>query len=94
MDRYILPAAAVSNSVSHFLQVGMYDPFSDDPRFAIQKIVMCPLSEMLVIGGTAGQVIALQFEREVHQQVCSVRSFLAIIIWLSSTTEDNFGSTI
>jgi lethal(2) giant larvae protein len=52
----------------------MYDPFSDDPRFAIQKIVMCPLSEMLLIGGTAGQVIVLQFEREMHPQVCSARS--------------------
>lgn len=47
-----------------FRKVGTYDPFSDDPRLAIQKIIMCPLSEMLIIGGTAGQIIILQFERE------------------------------
>lgn len=51
-----------------FRKIGTYDPFSDDPRFAIQKIIMCPLSEILVVGGTAGQVIVLQFERESHQQ--------------------------
>jgi len=49
------------------LQVGTYDPFSDDPRLAIQKIIMCPLSEMLIIGGTAGQIIVMQFEREEHE---------------------------
>ena len=53
----------------------MYDPFSDDPRFAVQKISMCPHSEMLLIGGTAGQVIVLQFEREVHQQVDPYSNF-------------------
>jgi len=29
---------------------------------------MCPVSEMLVVGGTAGQVIILQFEREERKQ--------------------------
>lgn len=48
----------------HSLQVGIYDPFSDDPRLGIQKISMCPLSETCVIAGTAGQVLVLQMERE------------------------------
>jgi len=50
-----------------FRKVGTYDPFSDDPRLAIQKIVLCPSSDMMVVGGTAGQVIVLQFERETRR---------------------------
>ena len=45
-------------------QVGTFDPYSDDPRLGIQKITMCPISETLVVGGTAGQVVILQFDRE------------------------------
>jgi len=51
------------------VKVGVYDPFSDDPRLAIHKLYLCALSETLVIGGTAGQVIVLQFEREARHQV-------------------------
>ena len=47
--------------------MGTFDPYSDDPRLGIQKIHLCPLSETLVVAGTAGQVIVLQFEREEHQ---------------------------
>ena len=49
--------------------MGVYDPYSDDPRLAIHKLYLCALSETLVVGGTAGQVIVLQFEREARQQV-------------------------
>ena len=45
-------------------QVGTFDPYSDDPRLGIQKITMCPISETMVVGGTAGQVVILQFDRE------------------------------
>ena len=45
-------------------QIGTFDPYSDDPRLGIQKISLCPLSETLVIGGTSGQVVGFQFERE------------------------------
>ena len=51
--------------------MGVYDPYSDDPRLAIHKVYLCALSETLVVGGTAGQVIVLQFEREARQQVLS-----------------------
>lgn len=50
------------------MQVGTFDPYSDDPRLAVQKIVLCPLSETLVVAGTAGQVIILQMEREHRTQ--------------------------
>ncbi|XP_041364790.1 lethal(2) giant larvae protein homolog 1-like isoform X2 [Gigantopelta aegis] len=51
-----------------FRQVGTFDPYSDDPRLGIQKISLCPLSEVLVIAGTAGQVIIFQMEREEREQ--------------------------
>ena len=49
-------------------QVGTFDPYSDDPRLAIQKTWLCALSETLVVAGTAGQVILLQMEREARTQ--------------------------
>ncbi|KAL8593324.1 hypothetical protein ACOMHN_009977 [Nucella lapillus] len=51
-----------------FRKVGTFDPYSDDPRLAIQKMMLCPLSETLVVGGTAGQVVVLQMERETRTQ--------------------------
>jgi len=56
-------------------QVGTFDPYSDDPRLGIQKIALCPLSETLVVAGTAGQVITLQMEREEREQVSSRNLF-------------------
>lgn len=39
-----------------YLQVGCFDPYSDDPRLGIQKICLCKYSGKLVVAGTAGQV--------------------------------------
>ena len=44
-----------------FFQTGLYDPYSDDPRFAVKKVEMCGLSGFLGVAGTAGQIIVLQF---------------------------------
>jgi len=41
-----------------FKKVGQFDPYSDDPRLAVKKVLFCGSSGLLVIGGTAGQVIA------------------------------------
>lgn len=38
------------------VQVGCFDPYSDDPRLGIQKISLCKYSNKLVVAGTAGQV--------------------------------------
>ncbi|XP_053607282.1 lethal(2) giant larvae protein homolog 1 isoform X2 [Plodia interpunctella] len=40
-----------------FRRVGTFDPYSDDPRLAIKKIILCPLSGMLTIGGAAGHIV-------------------------------------
>lgn len=42
-----------------FRKVGTFDPYSDDPKLGIQKIILCPIKELLVIAGTAGQVLIL-----------------------------------
>lgn len=40
-----------------FRKVGMFDPYSDDPRLAVKKLAFCGESGRLVVGGTAGQVV-------------------------------------
>lgn len=40
-----------------FRKVGTFDPYSDDPRLAVKKISFCHKSGVLVIGGTAGQLV-------------------------------------
>lgn len=40
-----------------FRSVGSFDPYSDDPRLAVKKVLLCPLSSSLVTAGTAGHVI-------------------------------------
>lgn len=48
-----------------FRKTGIFDPYSDDPRLAVKRVVMCPLSATLVAAGTAGQVIVAKFDTEV-----------------------------
>ncbi|XP_063361960.1 lethal(2) giant larvae protein homolog 1 [Cydia amplana] len=40
-----------------FKRVGTFDPYSDDPRLAVKRVILCPLSGMLTIGGAAGHVV-------------------------------------
>jgi lethal(2) giant larvae protein len=42
-----------------FRKVGIFDPYSDDPRLAVKKIGFCSTSGVLVVGGTAGQVVVV-----------------------------------
>ena len=66
-------------------QVGTFDPYSDDdPRLGIQKITMCPISETMVVGGTAGQVVILQFDRE--ERELEVKGVIVNIV----SDRDNF----
>ncbi|XP_050298869.1 lethal(2) giant larvae protein homolog 1 [Anthonomus grandis grandis] len=48
-----------------FRKTGVFDPYSDDPRLAVKRVVMCPLSGTLAVAGTAGQVIIAKFDTEV-----------------------------
>jgi len=45
-----------------FRRVGSFDPFSDDPRFAIKTVELCPTSGLLLVGGIAGQLLFCRLE--------------------------------
>ncbi|XP_029032354.1 lethal(2) giant larvae protein homolog 1 isoform X5 [Osmia bicornis bicornis] len=47
-----------------FRKVGTFDPYSDDPRLAVKKVLLCPLSSTLVVAGTAGHVITATISSE------------------------------
>ncbi|XP_046587651.1 lethal(2) giant larvae protein homolog 1 isoform X2 [Neodiprion pinetum] len=47
-----------------FRKVGTFDPYSDDPRLAVKKVLLCPLSSTLVVAGTAGHVITAVISSE------------------------------
>lgn len=48
----------------HFHKVGMFDPYSDDPRLAVKKVLFCLQTGRLVVAGTAGQVACFTFDPE------------------------------
>lgn len=47
-----------------FRKTGVFDPYSDDPRLAVKKVILCPLSGTLVVAGTAGHVVIAKFNTE------------------------------
>ncbi|XP_016911154.1 lethal(2) giant larvae protein homolog 1 isoform X2 [Apis cerana] len=47
-----------------FRKVGTFDPYSDDPRLAVKKVLLCPLSSTLVVAGTAGHIITATISSE------------------------------
>ncbi len=42
-----------------FRKCGTFDPYSDDPKLGIQKIILCAQGETLICAGTAGQVLVM-----------------------------------
>ena len=50
-----------------FRKVGTFDPYSDDPRFAVRKVAFCIFTGTLVVGGTAGQVVVFELKAEVSE---------------------------
>ncbi|XP_076622433.1 LLGL domain-containing protein l(2)gl isoform X2 [Colletes latitarsis] len=56
-----------------FRKVGTFDPYSDDPRLAVKKVLLCPLSSTLVVAGTAGHVITATVSSEpVNKEIKAV----------------------
>ena len=51
-----------------FRKVGTFDPYSDDPKLGIQKIILCPLKEILVVAGTAGQVLIMSLSEKSYSE--------------------------
>ncbi|XP_044734719.1 lethal(2) giant larvae protein homolog 1 isoform X2 [Chrysoperla carnea] len=48
-------------------KTGVFDPYSDDPRLAIKKVTMCPVSGTIVAAGTAGHIVVAQLVADDHQ---------------------------
>lgn len=51
-----------------FKKVGFFDPYSDDPRLAVKKLSLCPVSGVLVVAGTAGNIIIAELSEESKEE--------------------------
>lgn len=47
-----------------FKKVGNYCPYSDDPRFAVTKIVFCSSNKTMTVAGNGGQVLTFDLSEE------------------------------
>ncbi len=47
-----------------FRKLGTYDPYSDDPRLAVKKVLLCPKTGRMAVGGTAGQVVVMELAED------------------------------
>lgn len=47
-----------------FKKVGAFDPLLDDHRLVVLKLALCPVSQLLVVGGAAGQVFFYDLSKE------------------------------
>lgn len=56
------------------LQVGTFDPYSDDPRLAVKKLALCPVSGTLVVAGTAGSVIVAKINSDSVEKEVKVKT--------------------
>ncbi|KAG5672511.1 hypothetical protein PVAND_002635 [Polypedilum vanderplanki] len=45
-----------------FRKAGQFDPYSDDPRLAVKKISLCPRTGVLIIAGTAGNIVVASID--------------------------------
>ena len=47
-----------------FKKVGAFDPLLDDNRLVILKLALCPVTQLLVVGGAAGQVLFYDLSKD------------------------------
>ncbi|KFM68057.1 Lethal(2) giant larvae protein-like protein, partial [Stegodyphus mimosarum] len=57
-----------------FRKVGSFDPYSDDPRLAVKKTLLCVSTKTLVVAGTAGQIILFELKDEEIEKELEVHS--------------------
>ena len=72
-----------------FRKVGTFDPYSDDPKLGIQKIFLCPQRELLVIAGTAGQVLIMNLNEQ-QRDIPQITPFKINLIGSSPEVESCF----
>ena len=70
-----------------FKKVGNFDPYSDDPRFSIQKVVLCCKTKTLTVAGAGGQVVVFGITNEATtvemQVVIKIISIFCIVKQMS-----------
>lgn len=54
----------LDDSEPPFRKAGVFDPYSDDPRLAVKKIAMCPITGQIVVAGTAGHIVIASVEHK------------------------------
>lgn len=69
-----------------FRKAGVFDPYSDDPRLAVKKLCLCPVTGLLTVAGTAGQVVVAEFsdkaiEREIPVSVVNIVCDRDSFVW-------------
>ena len=76
-----------------FRKAGTFDPYSDDPRLGVQKLHMCAAKELLVVAGTAGQVLVMHMSevaRELSGASLAAAAHKINIIGCSPDVESHF----
>lgn len=74
-----------------FRKVGTFDPYSDDPKLGVQKIQLCPRRELIVVAGTAGQVLVMSLnEQAVELQFSNIVAHKINLIGSSPEIEAHF----
>lgn len=74
-----------------FRKVGTFDPYSDDPKLGIQKIFLCPRREIIVVAGTAGQVLIMSLHDQMRDlPFASIDAHKINIIGVSPEVECHF----
>lgn len=58
------PPAEEAEEWPPFRKVGCFDPYSDDPRLAVKRVLLCVHSKTLVVAGTAGQIVLFELKDE------------------------------
>lgn len=71
MDHHHENTEPLDDSEPPFKKAGQFDPYSDDPRFAVKKMAFCGTSGILTIAGTAGHVVTASFD--VSSNDCPLR---------------------
>lgn len=60
-------------------QVGLFDPYSDDPRLAVKKLCLCPITGLLSVAGTAGQVVVAEFSDAQNEKELPVITYIFFV---------------
>lgn len=86
-----MSSAVSADNWPPFRKVGTFDPYSDDPKLGIQKIFLCPQRHVLVVAGTAGQVLIMNIcEQSKELSFNAIQAHKINIIGVSPEVESHF----